>query len=82
VHFRKRIGTQGFKLIFKMSIELHGSLAQEPSVLINTTVQEKNITYPRRVVWIDIEVLVIRVALKLQHNTLVREGLQLKSTRF
>ncbi len=29
-----------------MSIELHGSLAQEPSVLINTTVQEKNITYP------------------------------------
>jgi hypothetical protein len=25
---------------------LHGSLAQEPSVLINTTVQEKNITYP------------------------------------
>jgi IS5 family transposase len=45
-HFRKRIGIQGFKLSFKMSIELHGSLAQEPSVLINTTVQEKNITYP------------------------------------
>ncbi len=46
VHFRKRIGIQGFNLIFKMSIELHGSLAQEPSVLIDTTVQEKNITYP------------------------------------
>jgi IS5 family transposase len=29
-----------------MSIELHGSLAQEPSVLIDSTVQEKNITYP------------------------------------
>jgi IS5 family transposase len=42
----KKIDTQGFNLIFKMSIELHGSLAQEPSVLINTTVQEKNITYP------------------------------------
>jgi hypothetical protein len=86
-------------------------------VLINTTVQEKNITYPtdaklaikiinrlnklakhhniqqrriyvkevkncrlairhfrhvkKRTVWIAIEVLVIRVALKLQHNTLV-----------
>jgi IS5 family transposase len=33
-------------LFLKMSIELHGSLAHEPSVLINTTVQEKNITYP------------------------------------
>ena len=31
----------------------------------------------RRVVWIATEVLVIRVVLKLQHNTLVREVLQL-----
>jgi IS5 family transposase len=35
-----------FILIFKMSVELHVSLAQEPSVLIDTTVQENNITYP------------------------------------
>ena len=46
VHFRKRIGVEGFNLIFKMSVELHGKAAQESTVLIDTTVQEKNITYP------------------------------------
>ncbi len=46
VHFRKRIGVEGFNLIFKMSVELHGKKAQEDTVLIDTTVQEKNITYP------------------------------------
>ncbi|KAF3981227.1 MAG: transposase, partial [Methylococcales symbiont of Hymedesmia sp. n. MRB-2018] len=46
VHFRKRIGIEGFNLIFKMSVALHGKAAQEPTVLIDTTVQEKNITYP------------------------------------
>lgn len=46
VHFRKRIGTQGFNLIFKMSVVLHAKAAQESTALINTTVQEKNITYP------------------------------------
>ncbi|VVH65150.1 ISPg7, transposase, partial [uncultured Gammaproteobacteria bacterium] len=46
VHFRKRIGVEGFNLIFKMSVALHGKQAQESSVLIDTTVQEKNITYP------------------------------------
>ncbi|VVM22417.1 Mobile element protein [uncultured Gammaproteobacteria bacterium] len=29
-----------------MSVALHGKQAQESSVLIDTTVQEKNITYP------------------------------------
>ncbi|VVM27374.1 IS1478 transposase [uncultured Gammaproteobacteria bacterium] len=46
VHFRKRIGVKGFNLIFKMSVALHGKQAQESTVLIDTTVQEKNITYP------------------------------------
>jgi IS5 family transposase len=45
VHFRKRIGVKGFNLIFKMSVALHGKQAQESSVLIDTTVQEKNITF-------------------------------------
>jgi IS5 family transposase len=45
VHFRNRIGTDGFNLIFKMSVELHGKQAQKSTVLIDTTVQEKNITY-------------------------------------
>jgi hypothetical protein len=39
------IGVEGFNLIFKMSVALHGKQAQESSVLIDTTVQEKNITY-------------------------------------
>ena len=34
VHFRKRIGAEGFNLIFKMSVALHGKKAQESAVLI------------------------------------------------
>ncbi len=46
VHFRKRIGKQGVEKIFQMSIALHGRTALESNVNIDTTVQEKNITYP------------------------------------
>ena len=46
VHFRHRIGIKGFEFIFKMSVSLHGKLAEQETVLIDTTVQEKNITYP------------------------------------
>ena len=46
VKFRQRIGTIGMELIFKVSVQLHGSCAEEQQVLIDTTVQEKNITYP------------------------------------
>jgi len=46
VHFRKRIGTEGVEHIFKMSVGLHGNAALEDTVHIDTTVQEKNITYP------------------------------------
>jgi IS5 family transposase len=46
VHFRKRIGKDGFQKIFKMSVKLHGKNALEDAVNIDTTVQEKNITYP------------------------------------
>jgi len=46
VHFRKRIGKAGVEKIFQMSIALHGKAALEPNVNIDTTVQEKNITYP------------------------------------
>jgi IS5 family transposase len=37
---------KGFNLIFKMSVALHGKQAQEATVLIDTTLQEKNITQP------------------------------------
>lgn len=46
VHFRKRIGKEGVDGIFRMSIALHGKLALEDCVNVDTTVQEKNITYP------------------------------------
>lgn len=46
VKFRNRIGKDGFEKIFQMSIDLHGCYAKEKVVNIDTTVQEKNITYP------------------------------------
>jgi len=46
VHFRKRIGTDGIDKIFQLSVRLHGKAALEATVNIDTTVQEKNITYP------------------------------------
>jgi IS5 family transposase len=46
VYFRKRIGKEGVKKILKVSIDLHGKKAKEREVLVDTTVQEKNITFP------------------------------------
>lgn len=46
VHFRKRIGDQGVEKILKHSIDQHGNDGQDKNVSIDTTVQEKNITYP------------------------------------
>jgi IS5 family transposase len=46
VHFRQRIGTEGVKQIFQMSVALHGDAVEERDVNIDSTVQEKAITYP------------------------------------
>jgi len=46
VKFRQRIGKEGVESIFAMSIWLHGKKAEEKQVIIDTTVQEKNVTYP------------------------------------
>ena len=46
VYFRKRIGKPGVEKIFQVSIELHGKKAKEKEVLVDSTVQEKNITFP------------------------------------
>ena len=46
VYFRNRIGVEGMKVIFAMSVALHGEAAQESQVIVDTTVQENNITYP------------------------------------
>ena len=46
VYFRKRIGKEGVELIFKHSIVVHGKKVLDNHISIDTTVQEKNITYP------------------------------------
>ena len=45
-HFRKRIGEEGAEKIFALSVFLHGEKVLEKEALIDTTVQEKNITFP------------------------------------
>lgn len=46
VHFRKRIGEQGIELILKESIRINGKDGDDDNVNVDTTVQEKNITFP------------------------------------
>jgi len=47
VHFRKRIGEEGAQKILKLSISLFDPKeVHEKEILIDTTVQEKNITFP------------------------------------
>ncbi len=47
VHFRGRIGEKGAEKLIRLSIELFdGKPAGEKEVIVDTTVQEKNITYP------------------------------------
>jgi len=46
VHFRNRIGTAGIELILKESIRINGKDGEQQDATTDTTVQEKNITYP------------------------------------
>lgn len=46
VHFRKRIGEKGMELILRESIRVNGDDSHDPHVNVDTTVQEKNITFP------------------------------------
>ena len=46
VYFRKRIGESGIELILKESIRINQDDAQDDDVIVDTTVQEKNITFP------------------------------------
>ncbi len=46
VHFRNRIGDEGIELIFKESIRINGKDGKEDEATTDTTVQEKNITFP------------------------------------
>jgi IS5 family transposase len=46
VEFRKRIGEEGIELILKESIRINGKDGQENDATTDTTVQEKNISFP------------------------------------
>lgn len=46
VHFRGRIGPEGAEKLLAVSVALHGDKAKEKEVLLDTTVQEKAITFP------------------------------------
>ena len=45
VHFRKRIGERGLEFLLGQSVSLHPKAKTEDEVQIDTTVQEKNITF-------------------------------------
>ncbi|WP_414703169.1 IS5 family transposase [Proteiniphilum sp. UBA5384] len=46
VHFRHRIGVWGCELILKESIRINGKDGDQEEISADTTVQEKNITFP------------------------------------
>ena len=46
VYFRQRVGEAGLQRLLQVSAQLHGPAAQETEVVVDTTVQEKNITHP------------------------------------
>ncbi len=46
VYFLKRIGKEGFEKIFAVSIAVHGEKISDKEACIDTTVQEKNVTFP------------------------------------
>jgi len=73
VKFRQRIGTEGVEEIFAMSVSLHGKASEEKQVIIDTTVQEKNVTYPTD------GKLAIKMIHQL-HRIAKDEGIQLRRT--
>lgn len=46
VHFRKRVGEQGLEKLLAYTVKIHQHAEKEKEVQIDTTVQEKNITFP------------------------------------
>ncbi|NOZ35082.1 MAG: IS5 family transposase [Chlorobi bacterium] len=46
VKFRNRIGEKGAEKIFEVTVKMHGKESEEREIIADTTVQEKNITYP------------------------------------
>jgi IS5 family transposase len=45
-HFRDRIGKEGMEVIFSESIRIQGDKVEVEEVIVDTTCQEKDVTYP------------------------------------
>jgi IS5 family transposase len=73
VKFRNRIGQEGIDVIFGASVALHPEAAEEERVIIDTTVHEKNVTYPTD------GKLAIKIINRL-HKIAKREGIPLRRT--
>lgn len=73
VHFRNRIGSEGVELILKESIRINGKDGKEDTGSIDTTVQEKNITYPT-------DSKLHRKIIKKCHAIAGKEGLELRQS--
>jgi transposase, IS5 family len=73
VEFRKRIGKAGSELIFKESIRINGKDADDDNLSGDSTVQEKNITYPTD------DKLYKKIIVKCQHIAL-KEALELRQS--
>lgn len=73
VHFRHRVGKEGIGKIFRLSVQLQGKDAKQKAVSIDTTVQEKNITFPT-----DLK-LAVRIISKCR-KIAEREGIELRQS--
>lgn len=73
VHFRNRVGKEGIEKIFGLSVRLQGKDAHQKSVSIDTTVQEKNITFPT-----DLK-LYVRIIAKCR-DIAAKEGIELRQS--
>ncbi|HEY3388516.1 MAG TPA: hypothetical protein VGK38_03020 [Prolixibacteraceae bacterium] len=74
IKFRKRIGEKGSEQLLKISVQLvPGKEVQEDKILLDATVQKKNITFPTDV---KLQKRIIEKCRKIAD----REGIELRKT--
>jgi IS5 family transposase len=69
VHFRHRIGPDGAERILQASIAVHGAKALEKEVVVDTTAQEKAITFPTDT---KLQAKIVRLGVKIASRAGVR----------